>query len=281
MFASGWHLHQSLPPQIGCERCSCRDEGEPLSRFGMHYLAGLHRACARRGGARDAHHQRLPALSRPSRSRPTARSGHATIAARCCACSASRAIRGASRTAWASRGQSVSLHRVAALLGPGRHRPQARPRPFGRRALRNAGRTTAALVGRGAGGAQRQRLLPRRLRRRLRRLSSAHQDGRDRALRCRNQRTIRQRRGGHGVGAQGIFRSCLIAGAAIGRGGAGPFFRAFPHLPARGVFMPRKQARERPETCAILNRICGGETAKNIDLSNTYMVNGTEIPRYT
>jgi glutamine synthetase len=42
VFASGWHLHQSIAAHVGGENAfMARDEGEPLSAFGRSYLAGL------------------------------------------------------------------------------------------------------------------------------------------------------------------------------------------------------------------------------------------------
>ena len=42
VFASGWHLHQSIVSRAGGENAfMAKDDGEPLSAFGRHYLAGL------------------------------------------------------------------------------------------------------------------------------------------------------------------------------------------------------------------------------------------------
>src|SRR5436305_10523053 len=42
LFASGWHLHQSLVSRESGENAfMAKDDGAPLSAFGRHYLAGL------------------------------------------------------------------------------------------------------------------------------------------------------------------------------------------------------------------------------------------------
>ena len=42
LFASGWHLHQSIVSRSSGDNVfMAKDEGEPLSTFGRHYLAGL------------------------------------------------------------------------------------------------------------------------------------------------------------------------------------------------------------------------------------------------
>ena len=63
VFASGWHLHQSLVSRSSGENAfMAKDGGEALSAFGRNYLAGLLAACPRLGGVHHADDQRLQAL---------------------------------------------------------------------------------------------------------------------------------------------------------------------------------------------------------------------------
>ena len=67
----------------------------------------------------------------------------------------------------------------------------------------------AEVARRGARCTQEQHVLSRRLGRYVCRLLSSHQGGGNRALRCRDRRPLRRCRGGHRLGTQRIFRSCV------------------------------------------------------------------------
>ena len=137
VFASGWHLHQSIVSRTsGDNAFMVKDGTEVLSPFGRFYLGGLVGACPRFGRVHDADHQRLQALPhlfagagsrdlgprQPRRHDPRARRPR-----RC-----RNAPRKPHRRA---RGQSLSLHGLADSLRPRRCRSQARSRPVRRYAL--------------------------------------------------------------------------------------------------------------------------------------------------
>jgi glutamine synthetase len=78
MMSSGWHLHQSLTDAEDNANAFA-DASAPLSTTGRHYMAGLlehARACA----AFSTPTSTATSATAPSRWRPTARSGAATIA---------------------------------------------------------------------------------------------------------------------------------------------------------------------------------------------------------
>ncbi len=85
------------------------------------------------------------------------------------------------------------------------------PGPSADAPYEHIGRAAAEVARRGAGCAQRQRLLPRGLRRRVRRLSTcASSRPRSRAATPRRSGQSGKYDGGHGMGAQRIFRSGVI-----------------------------------------------------------------------
>ena len=72
VMSSGWHLHQSLRERRGGGNAFVPQDGELLSPTGPAFPRRPARACARGGGVHHADDQRLQALPRPMRWRPTA-----------------------------------------------------------------------------------------------------------------------------------------------------------------------------------------------------------------
>ena len=135
VFASGWHLHQSIVSRASGENAfMTKDGGEALSPFGRHYLGGLLRARPRLDRVHDADHQRLQALPllfagagsrdlgtrQPRRDDPRARRRR-------------RSRDAAGKPHRRARRQSLSLHGLADSLRARRRRPQLDP---GRRRIR-------------------------------------------------------------------------------------------------------------------------------------------------
>ena len=145
VFASGWHLHQSIVSRASGENAFM---AKRRRRSAVAVRPALSRrpsgARARLGRVHHADHQRLQALPllfagagprdlgprQPRRDDPRARRP------RRCRDAAGKPHR---RT----RRQSVSLHGVADPLRPRRRRPRARPRPVRRHALRDRGAAAA------------------------------------------------------------------------------------------------------------------------------------------
>ena len=216
-FASGWHLHQSLlDRKSGKNLFVSSDKNELLSPLGQHYLAGL-----------LAHARAAAAFTTPTINGYKRYHGVNSMAP--------------IQAIWASDNRGVMIRVLGEPGDPSTHlenrvgEPLANPYLYmasqihagldgiarkldagavGRRALRDVGRAVAEVARRGARRAEGQRLLSRGLRRRVRRLSPAHQGGRDRALRRRGERPIRQRVRGQRLGAQGVFRSGVVDRAA-------------------------------------------------------------------
>jgi glutamine synthetase len=150
VFASGWHLHQSLVSRDSGENAFMAREGDAaLSPFGRHYLAGL-----------LAH-------------------------ARACAVFATPTINGYKRY----RSYSLAPDRAiwgrdnrGVMVRVLRHRPCAHPAAARRHAVRDASPELTENPARGAGRAERRQLLPREVRCRVRRLLYPPQERGNRAL---------------------------------------------------------------------------------------------------
>ena len=141
VFASGWHLHQSIVSRASGENAfMAKDGGEALSPFAPRLSRRAAGARARLHRVHDADHQRLQALPllfagagprdlgprQPRRHDPRARRP-------------GRSRDAAGKPHRRARRQSLSLHGLANSLRPRRRRPQARSRPVGRYALRDQG----------------------------------------------------------------------------------------------------------------------------------------------
>ena len=204
VFASGWHLHQSLVSRASGENAfMAKDGGEALSPFGRALSRRPAAACPRLGRVHDADHQRLQALPllfagagprdlgprQPRRDDPRARRrrtmprrGWRTASASPPPIPISTWPRRFSPASTASTARSIPARRPI--------RPTRPRRSCCRRRLREA---VVAL--------QRRSVLPRGAGRGVRRLLRPHQERRDRALSGR----------GVGLGAARIFRDVLKA----------------------------------------------------------------------
>ena len=141
--SSGWHLHQSLLDRARRRQCLRAAQDERLIPLGRHYLARPAGACARGRRVHHADHQRLQALPPYSLAPDRAIWAHDNrgVMVRVLGGPAIRDAAGEPRRR--ARRQSLSLHGLADVVGPRRHRPQARSRAVGRHALRDQGRSAA------------------------------------------------------------------------------------------------------------------------------------------
>ena len=204
LFASGWHLHQSIVSRASGENAfMAKDGGEALSPFGRHYLAGLLRH------ARASTVFTTPTINGYKRYRTYSLAPDRAIWGRDNRGVMIRVLGGARRCRDAAgkphrraRRQSLSLHGLADSLRPRRRRPRARSRPVGGYAVRDQGGTAAEDAARSGVRAAGRSVLPRGAGRGVRRLLRPHQERRDRAVSGRSV----------GLGAAGIFRDVLRFG---------------------------------------------------------------------
>ena len=145
VFASGWHLHQSIVSRASGENAfMAKDGGEALSPFGRAYLAGLLEH------ARASTVFTTPTINGYKRYRSYSLAPDRAIWGRDNRGVMIRVLGGAERCRDAAgephrraRRQSLSLHGLANSLRPRRRRPQARSRAVGRHAVRDQGRAVA------------------------------------------------------------------------------------------------------------------------------------------
>ena len=201
VFASGWHLHQSIVSRTSGENAfMAKDGGEALSPFGRAYLAGLLEH------ARASTVFTTPTINGYKRYRSYSLAPDRAIWGRDNRGVMIRVLGGAGRSRDAAgkpdrraRGQSLSLHGLANSLRARRRRPQARSGAVGRYAVRDQGGAVAEEPARGGVRAAGRSVLPAGAGRGVRRLLRPHQERRDRALSGR----------GVGLGAPRIFRDVL------------------------------------------------------------------------
>ena len=151
MFASGWHLHQSLVSRASGENVfMAKDGGEALSPFGRFYLAGLLEH------ARASTVFTTPTINGYKRYRSYSLAPDRAIWGRDNRGVMMRVLGGPGDRATRlenrigePRGQSLSLHGLADSRRARRHRSQARSRSVGRYALRDQGRAAAEEPARG------------------------------------------------------------------------------------------------------------------------------------
>ena len=159
LFSSGWHLHQSLiEREAASVNAFAGDERDGLSAAGRSLPRRPARACARGRGFHHADRQRLqalPALFAGARSRDLGARQSRRDGARARPAGRSGDASGKSRRR--AGGQSLSLHRLADLRRPRRHRAPPRSRPVGRHALRDRGAGAAEKSRRSAQRAARRR----------------------------------------------------------------------------------------------------------------------------
>ena len=189
-FASGWHLHQSLlDRKSGKNLFVSNDKTELLSPLGQHYLAGL-----------LAHARAAAAFTTPTINGYKRYHGVNSMAP--------------IQAIWAKDNRGVMIRVLGEPGDPSTHLENRVGEPLANPYLYMASQIHAGLDGiarklkpgpsadapyeisaeplpkslaEALAALEGQRLLPRGLRRRLRRLSPAHQDGRDRALRRRDR----------------------------------------------------------------------------------------------
>ena len=162
VFASGWHLHQSIVSRASGENAfMAKDGGEALSPFGRAYLAGLLEH------ARASTVFTTPTINGYKRYRSYSLAPDRAIWGRDNRGVMIRVLGGAGRYRDAAGKpdrragrQSLSLHGLANSLRPRRRRPQARSRTVGRYAVRDQGGAAAEEPARGGVRAAGRSVLP-------------------------------------------------------------------------------------------------------------------------